>query len=251
MPFTLAHPAAILPFLRLTRANGWRSGLLWGSISPDLIAVPLVSARSISHSLPGLALLDIPLALVLTFLWNALGRDRLRRLPGVTFTAPGSFSWGAALLGTSLGGATHLFWDLFTHGHVPKSIPCSFCTEKLFDTPAGPFTVDQLSWYVNTVLGCAIVLGWLFLVARRNPGWPRFILSPAWLRLVILPLLPVLHFLLTTHPGPDHPLHDIFLQAILDPGRVRRLLAISGLIAAGLLIWETRSRQETTDSTIC
>ena len=242
MPFTLAHPAAILPFLRLSRTNGWRSGLLWGSLSPDLIAVPLVSARSLSHSLPGLVLLDVPLAMLLAFLWSAFGRDRLRRLPGLTFPPTGVFSWRASLLGATLGGATHLFWDLFTHERLPDFIPCSVCSTKLFDTPAGPFLTGQLSWYVNSALGVAIVLAWLLVVARRSPGWPMVFLSPVWLRLLFIPLVPIVFFLLGVHPGPDHPIRDIFLHATLYPGRVRRLVVVSGGLGLFLLAWESRSR---------
>jgi hypothetical protein len=245
MPFTLAHPAAILPFLRLSRANGWRSGLFWGSISPDLIAVPLVAARALSHSLPGLVLVDIPLALFLAYLWNAFGRDRLRRLPGTTLPVPGPFSWRAAASGASIGGATHLFWDLFTHDHAPEFIPCSFCTVKILDTPAGPFTVDQLSWYANSALGVAIVLVWLLLAARRSPGWPKIFLAPVWMRLVVVPLVPMLYFFLTSRPEPGHFFRDLFLRMILDPYHVRRLLAVSGILAFALLVWETRSRTAT------
>ena len=248
MPFTLAHPAAILPFLRLSRTNGWRSGLLWGSLSPDLIAVPLVSARSVSHSLPGLVFVDIPLAMLLACLWNAFGRDRLRRLPGLTFPVTGVFSWRVTLLGATLGGATHLFWDLFTHERLPDFIPCSVCSTKLFDTPAGPFLTGQLSWYVNSALGVAIVLAWLLVVARRSPGWPMVFLSPVWLRLLFIPLVPIVYFLLEVHPGPDHPIRDIFLHVTLYPGRVRRLMVVSGVLGLVLLAWETRSRAGTAAS---
>ena len=242
MPFTLAHPAATLPFLRISRINGWRSGLLWGSVSPDLIAVPLFFARSLSHSIVGLLLVDIPLAILLAFLWNAFGRTRLSRLPGLTFKVSGGFSWRAATLGATIGGASHLFWDVFTHDKLPGFIPCSICSEKLFDTPAGPFVIGHLSWYLNSVLGMVIVLVWLFLAALRSPGWPKAFLSGVWLRLIILPVVPVLYFLLTANPGQEHPFRDIFLSVILYPQRVRLVVALSAVVGFALLAWETRAQ---------
>jgi len=242
MPFTLAHPAATLPFLRLSRINGWRSGLLWGSLSPDLIAVPLVFARSLSHSIPGLLLLDVPLALLLAWLWNAFGRNRFSRLPGLTFPVSGGFSWRAAMLGALIGGASHLFWDVFTHDKLPAFVPCSICSEKLFDTPAGPFVVGHLSWYLNSALGTAIVLVWLLLAALRSPGGAKAFLSPVWLRLLVLPVLPILYFLVTAHPGVEHPLRDVFLSVILYPYRVRVVVVLSAVLGFAVLAWETRPR---------
>jgi membrane-bound metal-dependent hydrolase YbcI (DUF457 family) len=209
-------------------------------LSPDLIAVPLVRARELSHSLAGLVLLDLPLALILAFAWNAAGRQRLQRLPGLAFPRSGAFSWRLALVGATLGGGTHLFWDLFTHDRAPDFLPCAFCSVRLFDTPAGPFQVGQLSWYVNSALGIAVVLVWLFLAARRARGWPKVFLSPVWFRLVFIPLVPITYVLLSSPRGQDHPIRDTFLHLILDPSRIRMLVAMSGTLALVLLAWETR-----------
>jgi hypothetical protein len=243
MPFTLAHPAAILPFLKSSRIDGWQSGLFWGCCAPDLIAVPLVMARTLSHSKLGLVDIDIPLGLILAYLWCTVGRDRLGRIPGLNFRRSGLFSFRAALLGSAFGATSHLFWDKFTHEHIPRWIPCSFCSEKLFDTPAGPFRFEQLSWYVSSALGCTVVSVWLYLAARRTPGWPKIFRSRVWLRLAILPLAPILYYVLSTPIGMENPLRDLVLQTLLYPHRIRGMIALSALLGFALLVWETRTRR--------
>jgi hypothetical protein len=126
MPFTLAHPAAAIPFSRVLGRAGVLSALIVGSMSPDLPSfVPLGIPRAASHSLAGLFWCGVPLGLVGYVLWHVVAcplgdallprtlRDRLPRLPGASWL-PVAPVW-AVLVSLVVGAATHLVWDACTH----------------------------------------------------------------------------------------------------------------------------------------
>src|SRR5688572_23246956 len=71
MPFTPAHPAIVLPFIK------WRyfsaTGLIIGSLSPDFEYFFKMSVNSLySHSKAGLFFFDLPVTLVLSILFHQL-----------------------------------------------------------------------------------------------------------------------------------------------------------------------------------
>lgn len=125
MPFTLAHPAAILP-LRGT----WRLRsvpLILGTLVPDL---PYYLPGSISrfipetHSFEGSIGIDLPLgyaALVVIFVLRApLTALLSARTRWLCLTALAPFrerpvEWAFAAVALLLGVWTHLLWDSFTH----------------------------------------------------------------------------------------------------------------------------------------
>ncbi|WP_055588868.1 DUF4184 family protein [Peterkaempfera griseoplana] len=135
MPFTLSHPAAVLPFLRHGRARGpWvASALVAGSMAPDVpyFADSLVHGAfgygAATHSPWAVPTLDVAIAAVLAAGWHGLLREPLtallpdrwgaavdeltrRRRSGVRPRDAGWFALSAAL-----GAATHVCWDSFTH----------------------------------------------------------------------------------------------------------------------------------------
>ena len=71
MPFTLAHPAAIIPLQKLFKNKLSLTGLIIGSIIPDFeYLVNIVERSVISHKLEGVLYFDIPAALIITFCWH-------------------------------------------------------------------------------------------------------------------------------------------------------------------------------------
>jgi hypothetical protein len=100
-----------------------------GSWAPDLPYYLPISPEA-SHTLVGLFIEDIPLALALFVVWQGfLGRQVVALLPPAASRRLAGYPSG--LRGTAgtvgrlllvlaamvLGGLTHLFWDLFTHDH--------------------------------------------------------------------------------------------------------------------------------------
>ncbi len=120
MPFTLAHPAAVLPL----RDRGLpMTAMVAGSIVPDLPQILGFSqARDLSHSLVGVVTIDLGMGMMALVLWYAVYRRPLAdlafdpwrdRLPD---TVPVTVrTWLLSVPGVIVGALTHVVWDAFTH----------------------------------------------------------------------------------------------------------------------------------------
>lgn len=125
MPWTLAHPAAVLPLRRLADA-GYLSlpALLVGCVTPDVVYhVGRWDLGRLTHTPAGVWMVDVPIGLLLLCCGSALRVPVADMLPephrrvllSVRFLEA---RWGAAwvtLLSLALGAATHVLWDSFTH----------------------------------------------------------------------------------------------------------------------------------------
>jgi hypothetical protein len=127
MPFTLAHPAAVLPFGRpLAR---WRllSAALIGSIVPDFgWFMPWRPARFETHSADALLTFCLPVGIAAYWLFQrVIRRPLLELLPSAAYlrwqgsSEPADYKslkqWVLAACGVLAGAITHLVWDAFTH----------------------------------------------------------------------------------------------------------------------------------------
>ncbi|MEU9895313.1 DUF4184 family protein [Streptomyces phaeochromogenes] len=183
MPFTLSHPAAVLPLMRRPFVP---AALVAGAVAPDVpyflarLGVsetspqdwygPLLNATE-THSFDAGLLVGLPLAVglvaayrmlrapVTALLPSGLGLPESERVPGLRARA-GHVMW--LLVSALIGIASHLAWDSFTHGdgflvtHV----------EALRASALGGLTVARLLQYVSTVFGLAVV--GLHLWRRRD-----------------------------------------------------------------------------------
>jgi hypothetical protein len=185
VPFTVSHAAAVLPFVRWRRFHPLvPTALVIGSIAPDLpYYLPLPrsagGAAAWAHSVPGLAVVDLPLGLIMLALWCRVLTPPLTALvprafvprasapagPRARLAAPDAatgglprhplmaFGWIAGAL--VLGAATHLVWDSFTHvdGAAVRA------WDGLDAVVAGPHRVYNVVQYVSSA-GGLIVLAW-------------------------------------------------------------------------------------------
>ena len=70
MPFTLSHPAAAVPFAKRGLAL---SALVVGSMAPDFpYFFPLPISSYFSHSILGIGLVNVPLGLILLWLFHRI-----------------------------------------------------------------------------------------------------------------------------------------------------------------------------------
>ncbi|WP_454856521.1 DUF4184 family protein [Promicromonospora soli] len=186
MPFTLSHPAAVLPLLRHPFSA---IALVAGAIAPDLPyfarSTPIpVSAQSwyepylnatTSHGLAGALTVSLPYALALCGLFWVAQRPVGALLPEVAVPrrpepgGAGTFlrraSW--VLLSLVIGIATHLVWDSFTHsdGYVVMNVP------QLSTPMLGDLTWARALQHVSTVGGLLIIA--VYLWRRRSRLRPR------------------------------------------------------------------------------
>jgi hypothetical protein len=127
MPFTFAHPAAVLPLRWFRTVPTVFPALVIGSMTPDIVYfVPLHLDGEFSHSLAGLFLFCLPTGLLLYLLIRHLLRQPLiALLPGLLAcrlpdrpmprqtTAARHGLW--VMLSLLIGAVTHLLWDDLTH----------------------------------------------------------------------------------------------------------------------------------------
>jgi hypothetical protein len=125
VPFTLAHPVAVLPLRRILPL----SALVIGSMTPDLeFPLRLAAVSRFSHTLPAVLYFCIPAGMLLLLTWRLLVRRPMMQLvpdgmrarlfsgpdcPG--FVPAGRLPVFVAALAT--GALTHIFWDSFTHDY--------------------------------------------------------------------------------------------------------------------------------------
>lgn len=178
MPFTLAHPAAILPLRRVWRLR--TASLVIGALIPDLpYYLPGSIARFIpeTHNFQGSLTVCLPLgyaALALIYLLRApltaLLSVRARWLC-LTALAPlrqNPIEWALAPLSILIGVWTHLVWDAFTHGD-------SWLVHRVSALSA-PVTIGSYSGplchvlqYVSSAFGLIVMAIWYFSLRVPPP----------------------------------------------------------------------------------
>lgn len=150
VPFTLAHPAAVLPLRRAL----WFPGLVAGSIVPDLPYYLWTGVDgSVTHApwgLPADALLG---AILVAVAWGLRGAVQGMLGKAIGGSRPGGVAAVAALM---VGAMTHLAWDEFTHtdGIAVRH------WEVLRESVIGPHRVYNVIGYVSSVGGMVLLAGY-------------------------------------------------------------------------------------------
>lgn len=129
MPFTFSHPALVLPLAYLPRKWFSLTGLVIGSMSPDVEYFVRMRLQShYSHTLVGLFCFDVPVGVVLAYIFHHIIRDglvdhmpgwlkgRFARFKGFDWNGYFKKHWATVIVSLGLGTASHLLWDSFTHG---------------------------------------------------------------------------------------------------------------------------------------
>jgi hypothetical protein len=169
VPFTLSHPAAVLP---LARRPLVASALVAGSVAPDLFwFVPRLPGVGLTktHEFTSVLWLDPLLALVLLAVFHLLLKRPLLTLAPESLAGrlPRHFSWkrpGWIALSLVLGAATHVGWDAFTHEH--DGLP-------FLRTPlVTGVDVGRLIQLLSTIAGAVVLAWWLRNWYRTTPSTP-------------------------------------------------------------------------------
>jgi hypothetical protein len=169
VPFTFAHPAAVL----LLRRFLWFPGLVVGSVVPDIAYyLPVPGGAGATHSVVGLVGIDLLLGIVLVVVGQlviapllALSCDgwRARVVPPNPIARFTTWRVRVIALGSLIvGAATHLVWDAVTHtdGAAVRHWP------MLRLSVVGPHRLYNVIGYVSS-------LGGLFLLGAITVRWYR------------------------------------------------------------------------------
>ena len=173
MPFTLSHPAAVLPL----RRYGVFSALIFGSMAPDfLYFVPGHTFAYYGHTRRGLFFFCLPAGWVALWLFHVILKRPLAELFPESIaaklrTAVRPFGFGVwplgpervmLISGSILAGAlSHIVWDAATHanGIIAQEIP--FLMVPVINIADWTILRVQLVQELSTVLGVA-ALAWAF-----------------------------------------------------------------------------------------
>ena len=175
MPFTLAHPIAVLPLARY----GVASALVIGSMAPDFWYFLPVATREEAHSYAGLVWFCLPAALAFYLLFHGLlKRPLLALLPrwiSERLAPYASFpraSWRAVIASLFAGMATHLAWDAFTHYDSLASDLLPLLRAELISIGPYDMHVFTLLQHVSSLAGMAALAVWAALWLRRAEPRP-------------------------------------------------------------------------------
>ncbi len=172
MPFTFSHPAIVLPTTYLPKKYYSLSALIMGSMAPDFeYFIRMKGFSRYSHTWTGLFWFDLPLSIILLFIFHNLVRNTLvENLPfsfNVRLSTSGNFNWNkyfqenTAIVFISLviGIASHLVWDDFTHtgGYFVRAIPFLNGYVNLFNHS---IPIADILQY-----GCSIIGGLVIIIA--------------------------------------------------------------------------------------
>jgi hypothetical protein len=169
MPFTFSHPAIVLPLTVLPQRWFSLTGLVIGSLTPDFeYFLRMRIKSSYSHTIDGLFWFDLPLGLLLAFLFHNIVRDRLfENLPTflkLRFSTFKNFDWSrhfkqnwlVVTISILIGAASHIFWDSFTHdhGYFVQTIPA---LQNSVDFLGGQIPILKILQHSSTLLGGLVI----------------------------------------------------------------------------------------------
>jgi hypothetical protein len=170
MPFTLAHPAAVLPLKRFCPRYLSFPALIAGSVSPDLsyFFVRLNLGPFAHHPIKGF-LFGVPAGLLILALFYLFRRPALKMLPHryreifqPLFSHPFGTPMGI-LFSLTIGVATHIAWDTFTHNQSLFVRHVAFLQMPLFQIGMHRVRVVHVLSYICSFLG----VFWLCLAYSR------------------------------------------------------------------------------------
>jgi len=200
MPFTFSHPAIILPATKLPARYYSMSALVVGSMTPDFeYFIRMRDFSEYSHTVAGIFWFDLPLGLMLLFVFHNLVRDTLiRYLPftfNIRFSFAENFNWNryfrnhipVVLLSLLAGIGSHLLWDSFTHhdDYFAGIIPFLKGETVLLGHEVYTASVFQI---VSSVAGAIILLVYVILLPEGRFTGQRRILN-FWLMVTFVMIM--------------------------------------------------------------
>lgn len=203
MPFTFAHPAAVIWLPARFRRYFCFTGLIVGSMAPDFEYFLHFKPHSVwGHTLIGFFLYDLPLALIASWLFHrVIKRPLLLHLPAPLdrwyaplASTPWSIRSGKAVLlfasSALIGMATHVLWDHFTHqnGYVVIHVDALRTRIPLL---LAEVPLYKLAQHGSTLVGLTVIAAYLYKLRDRRgsrafqQGRTRAQKRHYWIRIIL------------------------------------------------------------------
>ena len=214
MPFTPAHSAIVLPFLRMKPERVSATALVIGSLSPDFEYFFKMSVSGQhSHTLLGILYFDIPVTIGLCFLFHlvvkqnlinnlpAFFQDRFQPLLELDFKVHFKKYYGAVIISAAVGSFSHIFWDAFTHndGFFAQRIELYKQVVIPFDGVRYPlfYGLQQISTFVGLTIVSIYIF---FMKSGKNIHRSRPRLTYWLIVILISSIIVSLRFYFATKP---------------------------------------------------
>lgn len=168
MPFTPAHTALVLPFIRKKYLSA--TGLIAGSVAPDFEYFFKMSTNGVhGHTIAGLFYFDLPVVIFLAVIFHLVVKQNLiHHLPGflrLRFQDTLRFDFMQYLrqhpwvfiCSALAGSASHLFWDSFTHGDGYFASTLWFYEGTVIPFNGARYPLFYFLQHLSTVIGLLIL----------------------------------------------------------------------------------------------
>lgn len=243
MPFTPAHPAIVLPFLKRNRLSAL--GLIVGSVAPDFEYFFKMEVNSVySHTLGGLFYFDLPVSFALAWLFIKLVKTNLvnnlplflqRRLQPVLALDLQTVlfdRWFVFACSAILGSLSHLFWDGFTHNNTffVRNLP--FYDGAYIRYEGVKYPLWYALQHISTAIGLPIVVLYIVLL----PVQAGILMRPTILYWIILSITAIAVVLVRFQLWPgDIKEGNIIVSSITG--------LCCGLVVAGIMNFNNAVRE--------
>lgn len=181
MPFTPAHVSIVLPLLRIRPQLVSATALVIGSMAPDFeYFLKMKVSGEHGHTLLGILYFDIPITIVLAFLFHGLvKRNLIANLPvffqyrfhevvSLDFKQYFKSHYWVFIISAGVGSFSHIVWDAFTHndGFFAQRIALYKQVAIPFDGVRYPlfYALQQLS----TMVGLTILFLYIWFMKERK-----------------------------------------------------------------------------------
>lgn len=170
MPFTLCHPAIVLPLYRSRRSLSL-AGLVIGSMAPDFVYFfSLGVSGSFTHTLLGVPLYCVPAGMLLYFVYHLLIREpALAWVPSaISSRIGGPAYWPlratqpiAIVMGSiATGAVSHIAWDSFTHANTMLTNSYEIL-RTLFPLGGYKIPLFKILQHLSSLVGFIVIAGFL------------------------------------------------------------------------------------------
>ncbi len=175
MPFTLAHPLAVVPLRRI----GIFSALIIGSMAPDAGRLARPFAESHAHTWSAALLVYLPTTLLALLVFHLLVKVPMislapRRIQPWLMAQSADFNFRpfsrfiAIVVSASVGIATHLVWDSFTHngGWALKQLHLD--ATRIYFSWRNPLYVADVIQDISSIGGMLLMFWLLYRMVARH-----------------------------------------------------------------------------------
>ena len=200
MPFTFSHPAIILPLKYLPKNWFSLTGLIIGSLVPDFEYFIRMKVKSYySHTLYGIFWFDVPLAILLAFIFhNIIRNDLFINSPRILKSRIYDFSqfnwnnyfktnWIVVIFSIIIGTASHIFWDNFTHDHGYFVNNISELKNSVF-LFGKEIPILKMAQHLSSLIGAIIIL-FTILKLPKNDTLETPINKNYWITIIVFILI--------------------------------------------------------------